>query len=234
MKNLLSLSSSAANKVTAPKTAPAKVAVTPIQLAPSRLKAAPAQITPTLSSSKYFSPAFHSRKNPAKTTSDQSFKVTMLGHAYFRHLPLLIAAAFSYSGVFFILKNIYPDQLRNLVISGSYSPIIGALFVAHFFCFSYLTLNTRRGLLVSLFLTSLTHFQLQQILSTSLVVATTFYFGVFEVLLSLLQGSHNSEKSNSPHSPSFVKTNSPRGGIISYLLKKRSKRKTRVQLRNLS
>lgn len=135
----------------------------------------------------------------------------LLISAYFKHLPLLLLAGFFYFLVWQILTHVYPSAIRNYLLPGSYFPLLMLLFAGHFCFFSYLMVNTRRGVLMALALSAILWLQLQRMLDPTLFLGTLLYFLMLEICLRL---SESSPSHSSPsHSP---KSKITRGSIMSH------------------
>ncbi len=64
-------------------------------------------------------------------------------------LPSLIIGLALYAYLAYLFTHLFPDQLLNWVVPGGFVPIIGLAAVAHVYVGSFLTLSTRRGILLS-------------------------------------------------------------------------------------
>lgn len=82
---------------------------------------------------------------------------------YFNHLPALIFAIPFYWITYYILTSIFPAQIKNFLLINTYLPLQIPLFIANFFFFSFLTLKTRRGFLISLFISFILFLKLQNV-----------------------------------------------------------------------
>jgi len=129
----------------------------------------------------------HSRlKKPVKKTRAQ-FRIPNLRWLkhYFTHLPTLILSLPFYYASYYILNNVYPDQIKNLIIPNTYLPLQLALFIANLFFFSFLFLKTRRGLLTSLMIAIFLFLKLQAVIfDLILVLGILFFFVIIELTLS--------------------------------------------------
>jgi len=105
---------------------------------------------------------------------------------YWCHRSTLLVSLPFYGGVLFYLHFIYPEQIRNFLFPNSYLPLHFYLFVGNFFFFSFLLLSSRRGLVLSLMVTTLLFLKLQTVLSWPLGLLVVVIFAVFEVISSLL------------------------------------------------
>ncbi len=101
---------------------------------------------------------------------------------YVKHLPILTAGLAGYAGVFFILNFVEPNSIQNVWIPNTYTPLILAAALGHFCVFSFLFLSTRRGFLVSLFLSILLFLRLQDVLTWTI----TWWVGVLILCLEVL------------------------------------------------
>jgi hypothetical protein len=107
---------------------------------------------------------------------------------YLKHLPLLLLSVPFYAGAYYIFTYIHPDKIKHFLIPNTYLPLQFTLFSGNFFLFSYLLLNTRRGLGLSLFLSFTLFLKLQLITNYSTVAAGILAIGlIIEALISLLK-----------------------------------------------
>lgn len=90
-----------------------------------------------------------------------NFDDVSLPKRYLKHLPLLILSIPFFILIYYILHNVYPQDLGNTPINNSYLGLLIPFFVANSLLFSYLFLNTRRGSSASLFITVLLFLKLQ-------------------------------------------------------------------------
>jgi hypothetical protein len=82
---------------------------------------------------------------------------------YFRHLPLLILAAPFYAGLYWLLTNVRPDQVKNWLLPNSYLPFHVLFFLGNFFFFTFLTLSKRWGIFIALALEWLIFLKFQDV-----------------------------------------------------------------------
>lgn len=83
---------------------------------------------------------------------------------YLKFLPLLLVSMLLYLSIFWLVANIYPNEIANVLFPNSYLPFTLLLFFANLLFFSYLMLNTRRGLILSLVIAILVFFRLQRVI----------------------------------------------------------------------
>ncbi len=83
---------------------------------------------------------------------------------YLKFLPLLLVSMLLYSSIFWLVANIYPHEISNILFPNSYLPFTLLLFFANLLFFSYLMLNTRRGLILSLVIAILVFLKLQRVI----------------------------------------------------------------------
>lgn len=93
---------------------------------------------------------------------------------YKKHLLLLALSLLSYSGVWYVLNNIRPQDIAHTPLPFTYGALQLPLFFANFFLFSFVLLNTRRGLLISIFITALLFLKLQLFILTATTVLSIF------------------------------------------------------------
>lgn len=118
---------------------------------------------------------------------------------YLKHLPLLVFALPFYIGVYYVLTTVPPTSIKNWLVPSTYLPFQFVLFGGNFFGLSFVLLNTRRGLLLTLLLQTLLFLKLQQVLITpSLVLIILVFFGTIEVcanLITLVTNRHRKSRS---------------------------------------
>ncbi|MFH2118602.1 MAG: hypothetical protein ABII10_02620 [Candidatus Paceibacterota bacterium] len=78
-----------------------------------------------------------------------------------RFLPLLVFALGFYAGTYWLLTNIRPNQINNLVLPNSYLPFHALLLSANFLFFTFITLSKRWGILIALIIQWLLFLKLQ-------------------------------------------------------------------------
>jgi len=126
-----------------------------------------------------------SRLNKSQAKSEKQEKLSLF-RKYRRHLGALFISLPFYGAVVFHLNYVYPIQIKNFLIPNAYLPLQFYLFVGNFFFFSFLLVHSRRGLVLSLWLSSLIFFKLQNLLSLPLLLVTTLPFLIFESVSSFL------------------------------------------------
>lgn len=89
---------------------------------------------------------------------------------YLRHSPTLFLAIPFYWITYSILTTVFPNQIENFLITKSYLPLQIPLYLGNFFFFSFLTLKTRRGFLISLFIGLILFLRLQNVTLDWIVV----------------------------------------------------------------
>lgn len=83
---------------------------------------------------------------------------------YLRFLPVLLLSLPFYGAVISIITNFRPHQIADTFFSNSYFFLQLPLLIANLLMFSFILLNTRRGLLLSFFLSVLLFLKLQHVL----------------------------------------------------------------------
>lgn len=91
---------------------------------------------------------------------------------YFKHLPTLVLSLIFYGILFIILTRVDPDTIKNVIAPGFYLPFLLILFLANLFLFSFLFLNSKRGLFYSLLLTTIVFLKMQSVVFTWQVITT--------------------------------------------------------------
>lgn len=102
---------------------------------------------------------------------------------YLTHLPTLILALIGWWSVYYILVAIHPSSIRNLIIPNSYLPLLMAFELANFFTWSFVFLNSRRGLIISLYPATLLFLKLQQVIlePTLLVIFLVGWVAIYSL-----------------------------------------------------
>lgn len=80
---------------------------------------------------------------------------------YIKHFPTLIISLPFFWAVVYIYTNVYPLRIKNILFASSYLPFLLCFFLANFFFFAFLSLNTKKGLLISLLLSFILFLKLQ-------------------------------------------------------------------------
>jgi hypothetical protein len=101
---------------------------------------------------------------------------------YRQHLALLFLSLPFYLIVGTILTRVQPESIAHLFIPSAYLPLQLPLFLANFFLFSFIFLNSRRGLLISLLVSTLLFLKLQQVIfETGWVIGLVVAFAMVEL-----------------------------------------------------
>lgn len=107
---------------------------------------------------------------------------------YFVHLPTLLMGILFYSGVFLLVNNVYPQKIKDFLIPNLYLPLQLLLFLGNFFFLSYLWLNSRRGLLISLLINCWLFFKLLKVSNYQFILIIFFLLVIFtEGLIFILK-----------------------------------------------
>jgi hypothetical protein len=106
---------------------------------------------------------------------------------YLTHLKTFILCLPFYGLCFYMLRNLHPNQVKNVLIPNLYFPFQLSLFLGNVFFFSFLFLNTRRGLLITLFIQTFVFLKLQSVIMTwQLSLGIGVLFVIIEVVFSLI------------------------------------------------
>lgn len=134
------------------------------QSTPKPIEVSPSPSVPKEESKK---PSGAHERNPHRRIKPMMTSLSPIAkaHLYALFFPALILSIMGYFGMFFIFRNVEPSTIQNIFWSDSYFPLIFLAAWAHFFFFSYLFLHLRRGLFMSLFLTSLLYLRLNHFLT---------------------------------------------------------------------
>lgn len=88
--------------------------------------------------------------------------------------------------VLYIFFRVPPSALQNFLLPNSYFLLLLLWFGATFFISMYLTLSTRRGLLIGVWLTFLIFFQIQKLLNPFVFILTTTIIFSLEFALTIM------------------------------------------------
>lgn len=118
---------------------------------------------------------------------------------YLKQLPTLLVSIPFYFVVYYIITTIQPTAIQHLFIPNTYLPLQVPLFIANFFFFSFLFLKSRRGFLMSFFISLLLFFRLQNIVFEWqwFLLLTGIFIGI-EILCSFIS-AYLAQKKNSQH-----------------------------------
>lgn len=106
---------------------------------------------------------------------------------YLINLPTLFLGLLFYSLLFFTFRYIEPETIRDMVMRQSYFPVLVFSFGGHFFFFSYLLINLRRGFLLAAWLTLALGLRLQHQHAPVLLLVTASLILVIESCLILFK-----------------------------------------------
>lgn len=104
---------------------------------------------------------------------------------HLRYLPIGAVGVLFYLISLAIIFFIEPTKLQNILIGNLYLPFLIVTFLAHFFFFSYLFTNARRGLLMGIFLTWALFLRLTQTFSLPLLGAVLLPLMFIEVIVTI-------------------------------------------------
>ncbi len=91
-------------------------------------------------------------------------RVRLSFRPHLSHLPPLIFAIIGWVVVVYILTKIHPSTIKNLLIPNSYFLLLIVFLTTNFFTWSFILLNSRRGLVISLGLAAFLFLKLQQVI----------------------------------------------------------------------
>lgn len=125
---------------------------------------------------------------PVATFQRQPPELPKWTEAYIGHLPTLFVSGALYVAVLFFVTKVRPESVQNVLFPSSYFPFHVLLFLANFFLFSFIFLNTRRGYLVA-FMIMMWMFARLQNFTFSLPILTVFIilFVIIETSGSILE-----------------------------------------------
>lgn len=106
---------------------------------------------------------------------------------YLQHWPTLLLALTFTAATYLILTRVSPASIRHVLLPNTYLPLLVTAFLAFWFGFSFILLNSRRGLFLSLALTTFLFLRLQQVEITrqAILVILGFFLGS-ELVFTLL------------------------------------------------
>jgi hypothetical protein len=82
---------------------------------------------------------------------------------YWSHLPTLLVGFIFYALLYLILIKIYPQNIQHWLIPNMYLPLQVVFFIGNFFFFSFLFLNSRRGMMTAFILSLWLFFKLLKV-----------------------------------------------------------------------
>jgi len=111
------------------------------------------------------------RSAPAKkvTAVNNSWLSSWLG-SYLKHLPTLIMGVIFAYLLYLFLNYTHPSQVKHFLVPNSFLPLLVQVFLSSFFLMSFLFLSSRRGLLVSLWITAMLFLKVQNVIITVEVI----------------------------------------------------------------
>jgi len=107
---------------------------------------------------------------------------------YLSHLPALFMAVFFYVILVLTMLNINPELIKDFILPSTYLPVLVLVFLANFFLFSFIFLNSRRGLFYTSILAIIIFLKFQKVIFDPIILlllVLTIVF--FEVFFNLLQ-----------------------------------------------
>lgn len=92
---------------------------------------------------------------------------------YFQHISTFIVATFIYFLLLVFVNLVDPNQVEDFLLANSYLPFLILLSIANFFLFSFIFLNSKRGLFYSGLISALVFLNFQSVVLT---MPTIFFF----------------------------------------------------------
>lgn len=127
---------------------------------------------------------------------------------YFQHVQTLLLSLPGIVLTFFILTSVYPDDIKNFLIPQSYLPLLISFFAGSFFLLSFIFLNTRRGLWLSVYLTLLLFFKLQMVTYDFFSIGIPLmFFGILELSWMLFLKNNTKKQSVTAHHANIKQKN---------------------------
>lgn len=131
------------------------------------------------------SPSRRSRSKRGQNTF--WIKIKQLILSYLQYLPTLILGLVFTGGVYLVLTYVDPDKIKHFILPNTYLPLLILFFLAALFIFSFVWLNSRRGLITALGLSLILFFKLQQFILTPTIIALIIApLLMIELIFSLL------------------------------------------------
>jgi hypothetical protein len=107
---------------------------------------------------------------------------------YFKYLPIFLLAVITGYFLWLFVKHVDPDAVKHFILPNSYLPFLIIIFIFCFLLCSFLLLNSRQGLLISLAIISLLFLRLQQVMINPwLVIIIILPLITLEMVLSLIK-----------------------------------------------
>jgi len=161
-----------------------------IKVIPPKLIAKPVEKYVDVIAQKYTTSApvtpVKSKKIPTKMTKNAA-ATTHQFSSHVHHLPTLFLALLFYGICIYIFRRVEPAAIQNVLLANSYIPLLFLSGIGHFFFFSFLFLQSRRGLLAALTLTVLLFLRVQQVLSWPIFFAVFLFSVSLEFLLTTIE-----------------------------------------------
>ena len=106
---------------------------------------------------------------------------------YITHLPTFLLCLVSGYLTYLFISNVSPESVRHFLLPNTYLPLIVLVFITIFFLFSFLLLNSRRGMFAANYISLLLFLALNQvIIDWRLVILLLVPFVTIEIILSLI------------------------------------------------
>lgn len=103
---------------------------------------------------------------------------------YLFQLPTLCLAGLSFWVASFILRNILPTTIQDILIPNFYLPLAASVFSGFFFGCWYITQNLRRSLLLAILILGVLELQLHQLAQPLWLIAVILPLLLIELLLT--------------------------------------------------
>jgi hypothetical protein len=104
---------------------------------------------------------------------------------YLLSFPTVLVGVLGYTVIFFIFRFIEPASIRDLFWPNSYLFLLLIFLASHFFFFSFIFLNPRRGLFIGLFFTLVLFLRIHHFFNLFTLLLSFLPFAVAEILLTL-------------------------------------------------
>lgn len=141
--------------------------------------------TPTPVLSKPLAQAAPTHHQTSRQTQPSS---TFEWKKYVPYLPTLLLSLPFYFGVFYMVTKVYPAEVKDTLVPNSYLLFHLVFWIANYFLFSFVWLNSRRGFLSALLVGVLLFARMQSyVLPWQIILGLIGIFVIIELLLSGVQ-----------------------------------------------
>jgi hypothetical protein len=104
---------------------------------------------------------------------------------YLLYFPVLILGIMGYAVTGLILFHIEPRSIEHVILPHSFLPLLLSISWGNFFFFSYLFLNVRRSLILTILITIGVYLRIIQVLPWGITIAAIILYAVAESFLTI-------------------------------------------------